>query len=161
MKYFHFIFAALAIGFFTGCATLSQSDSYLLQEHHVSPALYERMSHKDFLAFSDIIELSQRQLPPSFIIHYLWSIQAVYHLSGSDVSRLKKAGVSKEVIDYMLGTAAVYAPRGYYYARPYGDPYYAAPYPYGYGYGGYGYGYPTVIVGGGYYGGGYYGRHWH
>ena len=160
MKYFHFFLAALAFGVFTGCATLSQSDSYLLQEHHVSPALYERMLHKDFLTYSDLIELSQRQVPSSFIIHYLWSIRAVYHLSGSDVARLKKAGVSKEVTDYLLESGAVYSPRpyGYYYSRPvypYGDPYYA-PYPYA-GYGGL---YPTVVVGG-YYGGGYRDHRWH
>ena len=151
----HLILAAIAICLFTGCATLSQSDSYLLQEHHVSPALYERMSHKDFLSLSDIIELSQKKVPSTFIIHYVWSIAAVYHLTGSDITRLKKAGVSKEVIDYLVGTAAAYGPRpyGYYYSRPvYADPYYA-PYPY-YGYGAY----PTVIIGGGYYGGGYYGH---
>ena len=157
MKSLHYFFGLLALCIFTGCATLSQSDAYLLREHHVNPSLYERMSHKDFLSISDIIELSQRQVPPSFIIHYLGSIGAAYHLSSSEVVRLRKAGVNKDVVDYMLSTEAAYGPRPYGY---YGSPYYA-PYPY---YGGYPYGYPTVIVGGGYYHGGYYGgygHHWH
>jgi len=158
MKHLRYFFGLLAFASLTGCATLSQSDAYLLREHHVNPSLYERMSHKDFLSLSDIIELSQRQVPPAFIIHYLGSIGATYHLSSSEVVRLRKAGVNKDVVDYLLATGTAYAPRPYgYYARPvypYASPYYA-PYPY-YG----GYGYPTVIVGGGYYYGGGYGRHW-
>lgn len=159
MKRLHLISAVIVFGLLTGCATLNQSDSYLLQEHHVSPALYDRMNYKEYLTLSDIIELSQRQLPPKFIVHYLWSTYGVYHLSIGDVSRLRKAGVGKEVIDYLKTTESMYAPRRYpYYPRPaypY-DPYYD-PYPY-YPYGYYGYGYPTVIVGGGY---GGYGHHWH
>lgn len=159
MKSLYLIFAALAFGLLTGCATLHEGDRYLLQEHHVSPSLYARMLHGEPLSLSDVIELSQRQVPPDFIVHYLWTSYAVYHLSSTDISNLRKAGVSKQVIDYMLASGPMYAPRPYSY---YGAPGYYAPYPYY----PYGYGYPAVSFGvgyGGWYGGGYgcHGHYWH
>jgi hypothetical protein len=151
MKWLHLIPAVLALCLITGCSTLQKSDVYLLQQHHVSAALSERMIHGEYLDLVDIIELSHRQLPPNFIVHYLWSTYGVYHLSAADISRLQKAGVNKVVIDYLKATPTMFYPRlypGYSPGPPY-DPFY---YPYGYGYG-YDYGYPPVFLEGGY--GGY------
>jgi len=163
MKWFHLLAIAAAIGLLAGCATLNQNDQALLQQHHVSPALYSRMVHEDPLALSDIVELTQRQLSPDFIVYYLSSTRAAYRLSQRDISNLRKAGVSKQVIDYLLSTPARYAPAPYYYPAVnyyYGPGYYGGPgyYP--------GYAYPRVYIGGGYYGGGYYGGnyrrgYWH
>ena len=124
---------------FSGCATLNPYDRGLLVQHHVSNSLYQRMLHGEPLALEDVIELSRRQLPAGFIIHYLSSTRSAYHLSSGDVARLRKAGVSKEVVDYLLDTPALYAPRPYYY-----------PYPPYYPYDPYYYGGSSVIVGGGY-----------
>jgi len=161
MKTIRLLITMAALGFLAGCATLNQNDQALLQQHHVSPALYSRMVHDDPLALSDIIELTQRQVPPDFIINYLSSTGVAYRLSARDVSNLRNAGVSKRVIDYLLSTP----PR---YTRYYSPNYYYGPGYYGYGLGYYGYGpgyyaYPRVYFGygGGYYGGGGYYRHWH
>ena len=150
MKWLRFLPAVVAIGLLAGCSTLTQNDRYMLQSHHVSPGLYTRMVDDDPLSLGDIIELSQKGVPADFIIHYIWDTRAVYRLSSNDVARLRKAGVSQRVIDYLLSVPRGYAqpysypyPSGAYYPYPY------YPYPYGYG--------PTVIVGGGYYGGGSYG----
>jgi len=144
MKSLYLVFTVFAFGLLAGCATLHEGDRYLLQEHHVSPVVYNRMLHGERLSLSNIIELSQKQVPPQLIVHYIWKSYAVYHLSETDVSNLRKAGVSKEVIDFLLASGPMYAPRPYPYYGPY--PYYP-----------YGYGYPTVIYGGGY---GWYGRRW-
>jgi hypothetical protein len=149
MKSLPLLSAVLVFGLVTGCSTLDKSDVLLLQQHHVSAALSERMIHGEYLDLGDIIELSHRHLPPNFIVHYLWSTYGVYKLSSADISRLQKAGVNKVVIDYLKATPTIFYPRlypGYYPGPPY-DPFY---YPYGYGYG---YGVPVVIDGG-------YGR-WH
>jgi len=139
MKYLHFATALLLTGL-AGCATPNRTDRYLLQEHNVPPALYARMTHKEALALTDIIELSREHLAPGFIVHYLSSTYAVYRLDTQDVTRLRQAKVSQEVIDYLQATPSMYGPRYY----PYG-PYYYGDYPYGYGYG-YGYGGPGPVI---------------
>ena len=158
---FSLLLVLLAMSFLTGCATLNQRDRNMLGQHQVSPDLYDRMLHKEPLALSDIIELTRKQLPPRFLIDYLDSTRAVYHLTRSDVLRLKKAGVNQDVIDYLLDTTPMYAPQPYYYYSPVYDPwpgsYYYPDYYYRRG--------PTVIIhdpGWGFHGGGYWGHHrWH
>jgi hypothetical protein len=85
------------------------------------------MLHQEPVDLADIVELSHGGLPPPFIIHYLRDTYFVYHLQTEDVLQLRKAGVSKDVIDYLLATPAMYAP-GVPPLYPYG------PYDYGYGY---------------------------
>ena len=149
MKLLYLLLAVIMIELFTGCATTNHRDNEMLIEHHVSPQLYSRMMHGQYLPLCDIIELSQRQVPPDFIVHYIWSTHGVYHLSKADVAFLQKNGVSKQVTDFLVATVSIYAPHPHPY-WPY-DPYYYPYYPYGYYGGG-----PTVIIGGG-----YYGHHWH
>jgi hypothetical protein len=134
-----------------GCATLNQGDRMILQQHNVSPALYDRMAHGVPLAVPDMIELTKKGLPASFIIHYLRSTEASYLLTSKDVSELKKGGVSLDVINYLLATPSIYGPRRYPYYPP---PYYSSPYPPPYPYDPYYYGYPQAFISGPY-------HHWH
>jgi hypothetical protein len=83
--------SALILLCLTGCATLNRTDRYTLEEHHVSPGLYELMIHQEPLPLDGIIELSHRQLSSSFIIHYLYSTRAVYRLAPEDVECLRDA----------------------------------------------------------------------
>ena len=108
-----------------GCATLSQGDRTILAQHNVSPALSGKMAHGEPLAVSDVIELSGKGLPAPFIIHYLRSTETSYPLTVDDVSRLKMAGVSPDVINYLLATPSVYGPPRGPYPPPFPyDPYY-------------------------------------
>lgn len=135
---------------FVGCASIDRSERTMLLQHHVSPSVYDKMMHGEVLTLSDIVELSQRQVPSSLMIRYLDSTRAIYTLDKSAMARLKGAKVCQEVIDYLVDTPARFAPRPVFYRRPYyvyDDyyPYYApsyAPYPYYYG--------PTsvIVVGG-------------
>ncbi len=100
------VFCALSLG---GCALDSRDRSFLLA-HGVGGSLYQKMLHGEPLEIPDIIELSHHGLPPRFIIHYLEDTYFVYNLKTSDVMGLKKAGVSPEVIDYLLATPGLYGP---------------------------------------------------
>lgn len=131
------IAACLCLALLSGCATLSDADRAALQQHRVPPPLQERMNHRESLELADVTELSRRGVPPDFIMRYLRSTGRVYSLSSLDVVKLRDAGVRPGVIDYMMSTPALYAPR-------YADPWY------GYGYYGYDphyyYNRPVVIV---------------
>jgi hypothetical protein len=87
------------------------------------------------------------------IIRYIRDQGTVYALNEGDFDRLKHAGVSPSVIDYMAQTG--------YPGYPYGPgPYPYGPYPYPYGYPYYPYGPPVAVgIGFGFGGGGY--HHWH
>jgi hypothetical protein len=118
------VVCALILG---GCALDSRDRSFLMA-HGVGGPLYQKMLHGEPLEIPDIIELSHHGLPPRFIIHYLEDTYFVYNLKTSDVIGLKKAGVSPEVIDYLLATPGLYAP----YRGPLYEPY--GPYDYSYDY---------------------------
>jgi len=110
-----------------GCATLNRTDRYYLQDHSVPPVLYTHMLHGEPLSLGEIATLSQHHVSAGFIIHYLNDTGAVYRLSTDDVMRLRQEGVSREVIDYLLDTPSLYAPRPYVY----GGPWYPADFYYG------------------------------
>ena len=126
----------------------------MLQQHGIGGPLYEKMRHGEPLDLADVIELSHRGVPSQFIIHYMRDSYFVYHLKAEDTQELKRAGVAREIIDYMMATPGMYGPRN-------GGPYPYGPYPYGsYPYGPYGYGYGPYGPGPYFYGGGRYYHRW-
>lgn len=139
-----------------GCANLTTHQRAVLQAHNVAPPVYNKMMLGEPLSLPDIIELAHRAVPPGLVIDYLDTTETVYRLQAADVARLRKAGVSDEVINYMLSTAREYGPAlyggGFY---PYGQLWYP--------YDPYFYGGPEIFIGGGYYGRwhGHHGGDWH
>lgn len=94
----------------TGCVTLYRRDRQFLQDHHITGALYDKMSRHEPLTLDEIIDLSQRGVPGPFIVHYLRPTYYVYKLNTDDVARLKQSGVPEGVIHYLLATPAMYSP---------------------------------------------------
>ena len=136
MKSPHFIASICALVLLVGCAAINRTEQNLLLQHNVSPVVSERMIRGEILTLSEIIELSQKQVPPEFIIHYLYSTRAIYALDKPALARLNAAKVCKEITDYLLETPDLFAPRPYpraYYGGPWYpyDPYYYPYYPYG------------------------------
>ena len=127
MKRLRLIFVPLvAVALLAGCAHLSRPERNTLVQHCVPPSLTDRMVRGDVLTLSDIIELSQRNVPSRLIINYLYSTRAVYCLDKPGMARLNKAKVPQEVINYLLDTPNLFGPRPYaprYYAGPYYEPY--------------------------------------
>jgi hypothetical protein len=132
---FHLALLAAALFLFSGCTTLSRYDRTALENHNVAAGLYANMQHGEPLSLPDIVELSRRGLSSRFIIRYLHSTYEVYQLTTDDVLYLKRAGVSKEVIDYLLATPQLFGRASAYY-----DPWYPPYYPY------YGLGYYSSVV---------------
>ena len=122
-----------------GCGLSDQqkADYASVQRAGVSPAIYDKMVHGDPLSVGDVIALSHARVSDGVIVRYIRDHGTVYVLSGYDMDRLHKEGVSPSVIDFMAQT---------------GNP----GWPYGPGPGPYPYVYPPVSVGIGIGGGG----HW-
>jgi hypothetical protein len=142
-----FLTSLLALFVFAGCASIDRNERLTLTSHNVSPVIYDKMMHGEVLALGDIIELSQRQVPPPLIIHYLYSTRAIYSLDKPGLALLNQGKVCQEVINYLVETPSIFGPRPYpgpcYGARPW-YPYdaYYPDYPYYYGPA------PVVVVGG-------------
>ena len=138
-----------------GCGLSGQekADLATVQGSGVSSATYDKMVHGDDLSLGDICNLERAHVDEGVILRYLRERGTVYYLSSHDISRLKSAGVSQSIIDYMQRTAlntvttyptttiityAPYGPIGYYgpsassfwgpqYYGAY-DPFYGPPY---------------------------------
>ena len=114
---------------FGGCATpLSRPDQIALERHNVPAGVSDKMRHGQRLSLPDIVALSKRGLSPEFIVRYLHSSYEVYGLSSDDVVELKRAGVSKEVIDYLLATPRLLVGTAYGPLYPAYDPFYGLRY---------------------------------
>jgi hypothetical protein len=90
--------------------------------------IYQKMRDHDVLTLSDIEELSNHHVSSDIIVRYLRSTGAVYVVKGKQIHRLRKNGVSDEVIDYLVSTSWHTYPSGPYpYASYPSQPHY----PYG------------------------------
>jgi hypothetical protein len=141
-----FLVAATALLSACGLTDQQKADYAAVQRSGVSSAIYDKMMHGDPLSIGDICSLARAGVSDGIIIRYIRDQGTFYALNSADFDRLKHAGVSSSVIDYMANT-------GYQGGYPYG------PYPYGYPYGPYPY-YPwgpPVGIGFGF----GWGHHWH
>jgi hypothetical protein len=144
-----FLAAATALLSACGLSDQQKADYAAVQRAGVSSAIYDKMMHGDPLSIGDICSLSRAGVTDGIIIRYIRDQGTVYTLTSGDFDRLKHAGVSSSVIDFMAQTGYPGYPYGPY---PYGYPY--GPYPYGPYYG------PPVGVGIGFGFGGGGGRGW-
>ncbi len=147
---FLFLIAATALLSACGLSDQQKADYAAVQRAGVSPAIYDKMMHSDPLSISDVCSLSRAGVSDGIIIRYIRDQGTIYTLNSGDFDRLKHAGVSSSVIDFMAQTGYAGYPYGPYPYGPYG------PYPYG-PYGGYPYYGPVIGVGFGFGGG----HHWH
>jgi len=98
------LLAVIGLGLLTGCVAISEPDRRVLREHRVPGPLYQKMLHREPLSLVEIAELSASSVPPAFIIRYVDESLAEYQLTTDEVLRLRRAGVSHEVIDFLLTT---------------------------------------------------------
>ena len=119
--------AAMAIALM-GCATTSarsRADATLAMQHGASPALTEKLSRNQILTLPEIVAL--KSLPDDVLIRHLQATGAIYTLTLAQVDQLREAGVSRQVIDYLLSTPRLltYSYPRYHYYGSYG--YWGAP----------------------------------
>ena len=126
MKSFRFLLLVVPL-FLAACGLSDQqkADYAHVEEAGVSPAIYDKMVHGDDLSIWDIEALSRAHVGSGIILRYLRDHDTVYYLHSDDITGMRKAGVDRSVVDYMLQTAR----GGWWGMGPY--PNYAYPGPYG------------------------------
>jgi len=105
-----------ALFLLTGCVTSYVSVDYaqLVTAYGVDGHVVEKLRTHQPLELEDIRHLSDQVVPDSLTLGYLRQERTIYHLNSEHVQNLREAGVSKEVIDYLLATPAAYPIRVYY-----------------------------------------------
>lgn len=134
------LFAILGL-LLAGCASISRSVNYSehLAAYDVDAHVAEKMKAHLPLELIDIQHFAEKGVPDSLLIGYLKQERTVYQLNSDQVRMLADAGVSKEVIDYLLTTPAARSPVRaypvYYWHGPLPFPYPGGVwFPYGYYY---------------------------
>lgn len=156
------VLAFLCAGF-TGCSTFSKPELAQVRQSGVSPAVVGKFEHSSELRPGEIIELTKRGVSDDLIIKQIEDAGVDYVVNADDVKRLRRAHVSKPVLDALLAASDEFArdhapgrqPR--VYASIYGPSVYDYEDPYFYGPG---YGVPVYGVGLGYYHGRAWGGHY-
>lgn len=125
------LFAVLVL-LLAGCALTGRSVNYSehLAAYDVDGHVTEKMKARLPLELADIQHLAEKGVPDSLLIGYLKQERTVYQLNSDQVRMLADAGVSKEVIDYLLTTPAARPVRAYPVYYWHGPP--PFPYPRGY-----------------------------
>jgi len=90
-----------------GCATFGTQDRQVLLQQKVSASLYEKMLRNQSLTLGEIVELSRKNVPSPVIVRYVDGTLEEYPLKTEDVIRLRREGVTNEVIDYLLTTPSL------------------------------------------------------
>ncbi len=83
-------------------AALDEQDRKIMEQS--SPRTVERMDRQEPLTVSDVIKLSQGGVSSETIINYMKQTKTTYNLSQEQINRLKEAGVSQKVINYMINS---------------------------------------------------------
>lgn len=94
-----------AVGVASGAlvgAALDEQDREIMQK--TSPRTVDRMDKHEPLTIHDIIKLSQGGVSDETIIRYIDDTRTTYNLTQAQVNRMKAAGVSRRVINYMINT---------------------------------------------------------
>lgn len=81
-------------------AGIDEQDRKLMEKS--SPRTIDRMDRGEPLTINDVIKLSQSGVNSETIIGYMQNTHSVYNLSQTQIRRLQDAGVSSQVIDYMI-----------------------------------------------------------
>ena len=128
------------------CATFTKVEMDQVRARGVSPSVVAKLQRGGELTPADIIELHRRGVSDRIVLRQLSADGVDYLLTKEDVSRMRKAGVSPQVIAVVAEESDGFAGRygapnydvryGMYYNDPFYGPWSYDPYSY---YGGYGY----------------------
>ena len=136
----------------SGCGLSPQEKADLasVQKSSVPSATYDKMVHGDDLSITDVCALERAGVDDGVILRYMREHSTIYVLSTHDEARLKAAGASQSLIDFMrhsvaaqavsypTTTVVTYAPYGpvmysqlsasSYWGTQYYDPFWGPPY---------------------------------
>lgn len=81
-------------------AYLDNQESKRLKEE--SPQTYRRVDNQEKLSVNDVINLSKADIPHDKIIGLIQKTDSRYTLNSYQIDKLRDAGVSERVINYMM-----------------------------------------------------------
>jgi hypothetical protein len=130
MKFFRA--AALVLPLLLAACGSSQKISYAPDERgDISFITYDRMVNNHDLTLGDIKELHRAGVNDFITLRYLRHQRTIYRLNNLDIGDLHQAGVSREVVEFMLQTPTLYSnypvAAGNDLYIPFYDDYYAPP----------------------------------
>jgi len=105
--------AMIALGFI-GCSTnppaKNMRPAYVAQlsKMGVDPGTYSRIYNHRVLAYADILDLVQHNVPDDKIVAYLESTQAPYQFTVAQINKLTAAGAGSTLINYLGQGAGAY-----------------------------------------------------
>lgn len=82
---------------------LDQQDREIMERR--SPGTLDRIDNREQLSINDIKQMSRNGLSDQTIMNQIDATGSVFYLTTRQIINLKRAGVSEEVIDYMIDTA--------------------------------------------------------
>ena len=77
-----------------------------------APQTYVRVEQGQPLSLPDVKALAQARVSDDVIISQIRNSRTVYHLSAADIIDLQNAGLSQQVINFMINTPSLYGPGG-------------------------------------------------
>lgn len=83
-------------------AALDEQDAENVRREN--PRTYDRIDNGEQLSVNDIISLHRADISDEKIIDLIDKTGSYYHLTTYQIDRLRRAGVSERVINYMMGT---------------------------------------------------------
>jgi hypothetical protein len=103
--------ALAAVLVLAGCASGPQVDPQVtaaVSARNVNPATYTKIYDARPLDYTDIYNLVIKKVPTQVIVGYLQSTEKVYNLTYSQLSDLKSAGASSQLLNYLSETDGFY-----------------------------------------------------
>ena len=89
----------------TGCATaVRRTNAATAAQFGADVVVLDKLERGARLSLTDLEELGSRGVPEDVILAHLQRSNAAYRLTTSDVLRLREAGVTDRVIDYLLAS---------------------------------------------------------
>lgn len=108
---------ALSTAALGGCASVAQQRAAQEATRLGTPGeLVRKMEQGDRLALTDLETLARQRVPDETVLAYLRQSGARYELTTAQIDRMRTAGVSVRVIDYLLSAPSrvAYRYRSYY-----------------------------------------------
>lgn len=109
------LFVLLALPFLnaSGSSPQQEADYAAIQTSGVSTALYDKIRFGNALNLGDVKALSRAKVKDEVILRYMRNLCTIYTLTSDEVKDLRAAGVSQNVINYMMKTPKIFRPTSY------------------------------------------------
>ena len=110
-RLFRLSFLAVPALWLSACASTPQVDPAVptaLSSRGVNQVITNKVRQGWALDYDDLVNLVEKQVPTHIIISYLQSSQKAYNLTNSQIERLRTAGATPQLINYLQETEGFY-----------------------------------------------------